>query len=134
MEEFFRRDIPLTIATVDMDWHWVDIKGKFGKSYKKGPIWGSGWTGYSWNTDLFPDYKGFLKKLHDMGLKVTLNLHPADGVRSFEDMYGDMAEAMGIDEKTEQTVAEARRIPSEALRTQGIMQDVLLQTVIPQTV
>ncbi|MGN0569873.1 MAG: TIM-barrel domain-containing protein [Candidatus Fimenecus sp.] len=104
MEEFFRRDIPLTIATVDMDWHWVDIKGKFGMPNKKASIWGSGWTGYSWNTDLFPDYKGFLNKLHDMGLKVTLNLHPADGVRSFEDMYGDMAEAMGIDEKTGQTV------------------------------
>lgn len=104
MTEFFRRDIPLTIATVDMDWHWVDIKGKFGKSYKKGIIWNDGWTGYSWNTDLFPDYKGFLNKLHDMGLKVTLNLHPADGVRSFENMYGDMADAMGVDKSTEETI------------------------------
>ncbi|MCH5191054.1 MAG: DUF5110 domain-containing protein [Oscillospiraceae bacterium] len=104
MEEFFRRDIPLTIATVDMDWHWVDIKGKFNKSYKKSVFLKDGWTGYSWNTDLFPDYKGFLNKLHDMGLKVTLNLHPADGVRAFEDMYGEMAEAMGIDKETEKTV------------------------------
>ncbi len=104
MLEFFRRDIPLTIATVDMDWHWVDIKNKFGKCEKSGVKWGSGWTGYSWNTELFPDYKGFLKKLHDMGLKVTLNLHPADGVRSFEDMYGQMADAMGIDKETEKTV------------------------------
>ncbi len=104
MTEFFRRDIPITVATVDMDWHWVDIKGKFGKTYKKGIIWNDGWTGYSWNTDLFPDYKGFLNKLHDMGLKVTLNLHPADGVRSFENMYGEMADAVGVDKSTEETV------------------------------
>ena len=104
MDEFFRREIPLTIATVDMDWHWVDIKEKFNKSYKKRVFFTDGWTGYSWNTDLFPDYKGFLNKLHSMGLKVTLNLHPADGVRAFEDMYGEMADAMGIDKETEKTV------------------------------
>lgn len=104
MAEFFRRDIPLTIATVDMDWHWVDIKAKFGKYKKNSMKWGSGWTGYSWNTDLFPDYKAFLQKLHDMGLKVTLNLHPADGVRSFEDMYAEMADAVGIEKESEKTV------------------------------
>ena len=104
MHEFFRRDIPLIIATVDMDWHWVDIKKHFGKCKKNDVKWGSGWTGYSWNTELFPDYKAFLQKLHDMGLKVTLNLHPADGVRSFEDMYAEMADATGIDKTTEKTV------------------------------
>lgn len=100
MDEFANHDIPLTVATVDMDWHWVDLEKKFGKSYKKSAIWGGGWTGYSWNTDLFPDYKAFLKKLHGMDLKVTLNLHPADGVREFEDMYGEMSDAVGIDKKS----------------------------------
>lgn len=105
MEEFERREIPLTIATVDMDWHWVDLKSKFKNEYKRGlSWWSSGWTGYSWNTDLFPDYRGFLNKLHDMGLKVTLNLHPADGVRAFEDMYGEMADAMGVDKASGQPV------------------------------
>lgn len=104
MEEFSSRRIPLTVATVDMDWHWVDLQKKFGSGVKKTSSWSNGWTGYSWNTELFPDYKAFLKKLHDMGLKVTLNLHPADGVRSFEDMYGEMAEAMGVDKASEETV------------------------------
>lgn len=104
MEEFERREIPLTIATVDMDWHWVDLKAKFGGNYKKTWAGATGWTGYSWNTDLFPDYKAFLKKLHNMGLKVTLNLHPADGVRSFEDMYDEMADAVGVDKSTEKPV------------------------------
>ncbi len=104
MVEFTDRNIPLTIATVDMDWHWVDLKKQFNKKYKSSNILNSGWTGYSWNTELFPDYKAFLKKLHDMGLKVTLNLHPADGVRAFEDMYAEMADAMGVDKTKEETV------------------------------
>ncbi len=104
MVEFDRRNIPLTVATVDMDWHWVDLKKQFNKKYKSSNILSSGWTGYSWNTELFPDYKGFLKTLHDMNLKVTLNLHPADGVRAFENMYEDMAKAMDIDPATEKSV------------------------------
>ncbi len=104
MYEFKDRNIPLTVATVDMDWHWVDLKKQFNRKFKSSNILSSGWTGYSWNTELFPDYKGFLQDLQNMGLKVTLNLHPADGVRCFEDMYEDMAKAMDIDPKSEQTV------------------------------
>lgn len=97
MDKFEKEDIPLTVATVDMDWHWVDLKKKFN-------IKDDGWTGYSWNTDLFPDYKEFLKELKKRNLRVTLNLHPADGVRSFEDMYPQMAEANKIDPKTKKSV------------------------------
>lgn len=104
MVEFANRDIPLTVATVDMDWHWVDLKKQFNKKYKSSNILNSGWTGYSWNTELFPDYKGFLQNLQNMGLKVTLNLHPADGVRAFEDMYKEMADAMGVDKSKEETI------------------------------
>ncbi len=98
MQEFKKREIPLTVATVDMDWHWVrDIDKKFGVKY-------GGWTGYSWNSELFPDYKEFLRKLKDDNLHITLNLHPADGVHSYEDMYEDMARAVGIDPETKKKV------------------------------
>ncbi|MBQ8027476.1 MAG: DUF5110 domain-containing protein, partial [Clostridia bacterium] len=97
MIRFRKEGIPLTVATVDMDWHWVKIKKELGFDY-------NGWTGYSWNTQLFPDYKGFLKQLHDMNLSVTLNLHPADGFREYEDMYEDMAKAVGIDSKSKKPV------------------------------
>ena len=56
-------------------------------------------TGYTWNKKLFPDPKDFLKQLHDRNLKATLNLHPADGVRHFEDAYTDMCKALGKDPK-----------------------------------
>ncbi len=107
MCEFKKRNIPLTVATVDMDWHWVNVekefpefKAKFDDRY----IIFSGWTGYSWNTKLFPDYKRFLNKLHEMGLKTTVNLHPASGVRWYEDMYEDMAKANGIDPESKKRV------------------------------
>ena len=103
------RDIPITVATVDMDWHWyldVDEVKQISAQGKNDEFHGgtNGWTGYSWNTNLFPDYKAFLKKLEKRNLKTTLNLHPADGVRFYEDMYEDMAKAMGIDPKTEQKI------------------------------
>ena len=104
MDEFIRRDIPLTVATVDMDWHWVNVEEKFNYNGEKGLVWKGGWTGYSWNTDLFPDYKGFLKGLHERNLKVTLNLHPADGVRPFDDMYSQMCEAVGQNENDQMPV------------------------------
>ncbi|MFB7249456.1 TIM-barrel domain-containing protein [Microbacterium sp. NPDC056234] len=84
----FRDDgIPLSVAVIDMDWHLVDVD----------PAIGTGWTGYTWNTELFPDPERFLGELHARGLAVTLNLHPADGIRRHESSYVRVAEAMGID-------------------------------------
>ncbi len=98
MQRFADEEIPLTVATVDMDWHWVkDIDKKFGVKY-------GGWTGYSWNTELFPDYKEFLRRLKEQNLHITLNLHPADGVHSYEDMYPEMARALGESPDEKKTV------------------------------
>ena len=110
LDRMEQREIPITVATVDMDWHWntenldrakgITASGR-ADAYHGGT---SGWTGYSWNTELFPDYRAFLKKVKERGYAVTLNLHPATGVRWFEDMYEEMATAMGIDPKSEATV------------------------------
>lgn len=116
LDKLADRDIPLTVATIDMDWHWsdtLDARKKISESGKNDDLRGtknradgsaSGWTGYSWNTDLFPDYKAFLKKIKERDLKITLNLHPARGIRYFEDMYDEMARAVGIDPATEAQV------------------------------
>ena len=73
MQKFIEKEIPVSVATIDMDWHWVDVIERFGKEnayfrrdgllpYKKiSEVFQSqGWTGYSWNTELFPDYKALL--------------------------------------------------------------------------
>ncbi len=88
MDRFAAEDLPFSVAVIDMDWHRVASVP---------PEYGSGWTGYSWERTLFPDPEAFLSALHDRGLRTTLNVHPADGVRAFEDAYPAMAEALGID-------------------------------------
>lgn len=94
MENFAEDNIPFTVATVDMDWHPSENL----------PQDIDGWTGYSWNKTLFPDYRRFLKQLHHMHLHVTLNLHPASGVQYIDDQYEKMAECMGIDPVTRRRV------------------------------
>lgn len=100
MKRFLKEQIPISVATIDMDWHWVDVVEKFGNKakYDKKKVMNieeryssQGWTGYSWNTNLFPDYRGMLRWLQEQNFKVTVNVHPAQGVRCFEDMYEDMA-------------------------------------------
>ncbi len=94
MDQFEERKIPLTVAVIDMDWHVTDVDPKYG----------SGWTGYTWNRELFPDPPEFLKKLHERGLHVTLNVHPAEGVKAHEEMYVEMAKALGVDYENEDPV------------------------------
>lgn len=102
MDEFAAKRVPLTVATVDMDWHIVDNVPKDCKSAN--PFQGAGWTGYTFEKSLFPDYKAFFAELKKRGLAITLNLHPRDGVRYFEEQYADMARANGIDPATRRTV------------------------------
>lgn len=77
MTQFQAHEVPLSVCIIDMDWHL------------------EGWTGYTWNTELFPDPPAFLDWLHEQGLKTALNLHPADGVGAHEAMYEAMAQRMG---------------------------------------
>ncbi len=95
MEQFRAHGIPLSVAVVDMDWHPTRLP----------PHCGSGWTGYTWNRELFPDPPGFLQELHGMGLKVTLNVHPSEGVGAHERAYPQMARAMGLDPETGERIA-----------------------------
>ena len=56
-----------------------------------------GWTGWSWNRKLLPDAEKLLQWLHEQGLFITLNVHPADGIKPHEDMYEDFMKDMGYD-------------------------------------
>lgn len=84
IERFERDRLPLSVAVIDMDWHVTEVPD------------GDGWTGYTWNRDLFPDPPALLTWLHARGLRVTLNVHPADGVRAHEERYEQMAAALGL--------------------------------------
>ena len=74
--------IPIDIMIMDMDWHK------------------DGWTGWSWNTSLIPDPKGLINWIHQHNMKVSLNLHPADGVNNYEDNFAQMCADLGKDPGT----------------------------------
>lgn len=109
LDEFEEKQIPLSVATIDMDWHYVDIKSEF-KTEELGLTdeekygeW-HGWTGFTWNKHLFPNHQNFLDEIKKRDLKITLNLHPASGIRWFEDFYQEACEMMGVDSSTKEYI------------------------------
>ena len=84
LENFRQCDIPLDVLVIDMDWHPISEQA------------GGGWTGWDWNERLFPDYRQFLAYLDQQGVKATMNLHPADGVRPFEKKYQEFRGRIGM--------------------------------------
>ncbi len=85
--------IPLSVCIIDMDWHLTKTGNR-----------STGWTGYTWNRDLFPDPQGFIDFLHSKRLRTAMNLHPAEGVHPHEEQYPEMARRMGINPASEQPV------------------------------
>ena len=77
-----RFNIPMDVMIFDMDWHT------------------QGWTGWTWDRTAIPDPEGLIEWMHQHGLKVSLNLHPADGVDDDEDFFNDLREDMGLDKQT----------------------------------
>jgi hypothetical protein len=86
VNSFEQRGLPLDLLVIDMDWHRTDgLSRRHPKRDASGEV--VGWTGYSWNRELFPDPAAFLDWAHGKGLKVALNLHPASGIVPGEDGY-----------------------------------------------
>ena len=81
-----KNHIPIDVMILDMDWHT------------------EGWTGWTWNKELIPDPQGLLRWMHGQGLKVSMNLHPADGVDSDEENFSLLAKDMGMDPATAKVV------------------------------
>ncbi len=97
MTKFEEKDIPINVSVLDMDWH---------KNNSQVPRkYGSAWTGYSWNKELIPNPPELLNWLHKHHKKVTLNLHPASGIRAFEDSYSKVASDLNLDIKNEEPAA-----------------------------
>ncbi len=103
VNQFQTYDVPLDVLVVDMDWHQTfDLRWSKRVLDQSGEM--KGWTGYTWDKNLFPDPAEFLKWCRDRGLKITLNLHPAAGIQPWEENYSKMARSMGIDPSTQKYV------------------------------
>jgi alpha-glucosidase len=87
LDKFEAAKLPLDVLVLDMNWH------------KK-----NGWTGWSWDTQLYPYPKDTVDFVHSRGLKLAANLHDAMGVGAWEDLYKQMADAVGWDAASNNTI------------------------------
>lgn len=94
VREYEEHGVPLDVLVLDMDWHSQPPKGS-GLP---------GWTGWSWNRELLPDAEKLLEWVQARGVRVTLNLHPADGVRWYEDRYEAFMRRNGRDPLSRETL------------------------------
>ena len=128
MDKYIYENVPFTVATIDMDWHYSSSNGRnifedleiseeefiknpndsnnkyICKGWRDSRNLSKGWTGYTWNKKLFSDYEKFLCDLRKRGLHVTLNLHPADGIAFYEEMYERCAKRIGFDTSTKEEI------------------------------
>ena len=100
--------IPSDVFVIDMDWHET-----WGLEANNPPLDAAaqrkGWTGYTWNNNLFPNPEHTLEFLHRNGFKTSLNLHPASGIQTFEDCYGRFVASYS--EKTGEAWPEGEYVP-----------------------
>lgn len=73
------RRIPLDVFVIDMDWHTKD-----------------NWSGFTFDPNLFPFPQDTMSYLKAMGLPVTLNIHDASGVNSWEAMFPKLISYLGL--------------------------------------
>ncbi|MBW4648181.1 MAG: DUF5110 domain-containing protein [Kastovskya adunca ATA6-11-RM4] len=72
-------ELPLDVLVLDVDWHL------------------SGWCGWDWNRDLFPNPQAFLQWAHqEAGLHIGANVH-VEGVPPTDSQFAAMCEARGLD-------------------------------------
>ena len=96
IREMRNYDVPIDVLIIDMDWHETYGLTSFGA--KRDPFGQSvGWTGYTWNKNLFPDPGTFLAWTDRENLKTALNLHPASGIAPMEEKYDGFAQSFGFD-------------------------------------
>lgn len=73
--------LPLDVFVFDMNWHTKND-----------------WTGYSWDKRLYGNPEDAVAYMKARGLAVTLNLHDAQGIDTWEDQYENMCRAVGCAE------------------------------------
>jgi alpha-glucosidase len=101
---FASSGVPLDVMVLDMDWHTTF----YGETVMCAGQKVDGWTGYTWETNLFPNPSNFLGSIKELyGLHVTNNMHPAAGVQCTEKRYPEMARAMGIAPSTNVSIPYA---------------------------
>ena len=90
IHDYDNNQFPLDNLVFDMGWHTNDaIEGTGHNGHLN-------WTGYTWNHKLIPNPAALIDSIHKLGVTVSLNDHPHDGIRPNEDIYPAYAKATGL--------------------------------------
>lgn len=103
VNDFKTYHVPVDVLIIDMDWHETWGLDQRMKRDEAGEL--VGWTGYTWNKDLFPEPSAFLQWTKERHLKTALNLHPASGIAPMESQYPLFAKDYAFD------TSQKRNIP-----------------------
>ena len=79
VDDYNSRGIPLDVFVIDMDWHTKD-----------------NWSGFTFDTHLFPYPADSMANLAALGLPVTLNIHDASGVNNWDAMFPELVAYLGM--------------------------------------
>ena len=83
IQTFNKNNVPISVLLLGEFWHKKD---KNNYNLHK--------TGYTFNTELFPEPKEFTKYMHDRGVRVGVNLDGSEGISNIEDNYYAMCTEM----------------------------------------
>ena len=78
IEEHIIHSLPIDVLILDMNWHTKND-----------------WTGYTFDSNLYPDYAGFLEEIKSLNLAIGANLHDASGINSWETLFSQAVMAIG---------------------------------------
>ena len=82
---FNKYDVPISVLLLSEFWHKKD-KNNY-NLYK---------TGYSFNEELFPNPKEFIKYMHERGIRIGLNLDGSEGINAMENNYLNMCGELNL--------------------------------------
>ncbi len=86
VQAFNKHEIPLSVLLLSEFWHKKDASNY--NLYK---------TGYTFNNKLFPNPKDFTKYMHEIGVRIGLNLDGIEGINDMNEGYSKMCEDLGIE-------------------------------------
>lgn len=86
--DFNKYKIPMSILLLGEGWHIKDANNL--SRYK---------SGFTFNSELFPKPSELTKYTHERGIRLGVNIDPAEGIHPHEDHYDDLAASLSLKEK-----------------------------------
>lgn len=83
VDDYESRQIPLDVFVIDMDWHRKND-----------------WSGFTFDEHLFPYASDSMNYLKARNLAITLNIHDASGVNSWEALFPNLVQYLGLPNST----------------------------------